>query len=169
MYIYILVSRNYQGKAIYRSCGFLQAGVSSQMFTRIFMILEVERREAAHWEADVHVCSCPRPISIRSGLQLRSPPDYNIRRGKKKRHGLHLSSGLSFLVPEESEHKVLPSTSGTNTEMILLVELKQTSSSEAAGFPVFWGAFQLSVSELFKHRKRCLSTKGQVVLASAPT
>lgn len=31
------------------------------------------------------------------------------------------------------------------------------------------GSFQLSASELFKHRKTCLSTKGQVVLASSLT
>lgn len=89
--------------------------------------------------------------------------------GRKKRQGLHLPNGLSFHAPGESEHKVLPSTSGTNTETISLVELKQTSSSEAAGLPVFWGSFQLSVFELFKHRKRCLSTKGQVVLTSSST
>lgn len=144
--------------------------MSTPMSAGIFTVLEVERREAAQWEADPQIYSCPRPTSIRSSLQLRSSPNYNMKTERnKKRQTLHLSSGLSFLAPGESEHKVLPSTSGTNTETISSVELKQTSSSAAAGFSVFWGSFQLSMSELFKHWKSCLSTKGQVVLASFPT
>lgn len=156
-----------KGKQFTGAVDFHRLGCPHKCPQASFTVLEVERREAAHREADAHLCSCPRPMSIRSGLQLRSTPDYI--RGGKKRHVLHLSNSLSFLAPGESEHKVLPLTSGTNTETILLVELKQTSSGEAAGLPVFWGSFQLSVSELFKHRKRCLSTKGQVVLASSPT
>lgn len=50
---------------------------------------------------------------------------------------------------------------------VLSWELKQTSSSKEGGFPAL-GLFP-AVSELFKHRKSCLSTKGQVVLASSPT
>ena len=80
-----LVSRNGQGKAIYKNCGLRQAGVSTQTSTRIFMVLYVEKREAAHWEADAQICSGPRPTSIRSSLQLRSTSDYNIKRERGKK------------------------------------------------------------------------------------
>ena len=108
-----LVSRNGQGEAICRSCGLLQAGASTKMCTRIFVVLELERREADPWPPCVFLSQAHKH---RAGFQLRITPDLTLGEKKLKRQRLHLPNSLSFLAPEENEHKILPSTSGTNIQ-----------------------------------------------------
>lgn len=115
-----LVSRNGQGEAVCSSCGLLQAGCPCKCGPSWCC-----RWREGRLPSGLYAYSCPRPTNIRVGLPLSITPNYNIRRGKKKRNKkqrLHLTSRLSFLAPGENEHKILPSPSGTNTEKIFLVE-----------------------------------------------
>lgn len=68
------------------------------------------------------------------------------RTKRNKRQSLPLPSSLSFLVPGENDHKVLPFPSGTNAKRFFELGAKANFQQQRGWASRVWGSFRLCLS-----------------------